>query len=527
MTTVAIGIPVHAGPASFLRTLEAIARHTPSHELVIIPEGADEETQAALQSLTHCRVLEDRGARGGAAALNTLARETTTDIVLLLESGAVPGPYWLDALLAALSSSRRAGLAGPTTNRSWNEQGRVRGRLGGSDEEIASMARHLRRQYGAACHVLAPLYSLADFCYAVRREVFEAIGPADEAYGRGPCWEMDFNLRAARAGIDGLWAQASYVWRSPFTARRASDEAGLFDASRRRYQDRYCAARKRGTLVEYRDHCRGDECPDFAPRLDGQFISSPALLPPGDPPLVSCIMPTYNRRAFVPLALACFSHQTYPRRELVIVDDGSDPIGDLLQDIPDVRYVRLQRRHTIGAKRNIACREARGEVIAHWDDDDWYGPERLAVQVDPILRGEADITGMENRLVLALPEQRFWTVDRRLHQSMFVGDIHGGTICYRTSILHAGLRYPDSNIGEDAHLLRQAMRHRMRMKKVPNDGVFVYVRHRANTWRFTAGSFIDPSGWHHTARPDAFTPEHLAAYHDAAAIVTSSSAPRP
>ena len=40
-------------------------------------------------------------------------------------------------------------------------------------------------------------------------------------------------------------------------------------------------------------------------------------------PLVSCIMPTYNRREFVPLAIRYFLRQDYANKELIIIDDGT------------------------------------------------------------------------------------------------------------------------------------------------------------------------------------------------------------
>ncbi|HYI13238.1 MAG TPA: glycosyltransferase [Thermoanaerobaculia bacterium] len=513
MSAIAIGVSVHAEPERLTRTLGAIARNTVAgYELVIVPDGADDATREAIGALAGPRVLADRGARGGAAALNRLFTETGAEIVVLLESGAVPAPGWLDRLLGALDDHPRAGLAGPSTNRSWNEQVQHTA-SSDSDADLARAAEQLQRRHGSTAVVLAPLYSLGDFCYAVRREVFDSIGPADEEYGLGPCWEMDYNVRAARAGFDGLWVRAAFVWRSPFTARRAADEANGFNASRRRYQDKFCGALQRGTRTEYRDHCRGDACVNFAPRPEPADAAAAI-------PLVSCIMPTFDRRPFLPLALECFRQQTYPRRELIVVDDGTDSVEDLVRGEPDVRYIRLKRRLTIGAKRNLACREARGEIIAHWDDDDWYGPTRLAVQVEPILSGDADITGMQNRFVLVLPEQKFWTIDPRVHRSMFVGDLHGGTIVFRASILRSGLRYPDSNLGEDAYLLRQAARRGMRMRRIDNDGSFVYLRHGTNTWRFATGSFIDPKGWHETAAPAAFTGEHLAAYRIAVAGIS-------
>ena len=46
-------------------------------------------------------------------------------------------------------------------------------------------------------------------------------------------------------------------------------------------------------------------------------------------PMVSCIMPTNNRRAFLPLALRNFSYQDYPNKELLIIDDGTIPLATL------------------------------------------------------------------------------------------------------------------------------------------------------------------------------------------------------
>src|SRR5258708_37994907 len=92
---------------------------------------------------------------------------------------------------------------------------------------------------------------------------------------------------------------------------------------------------------------------------------------------VSCIMPTANRRHFVPQAIHYFLRQDYPNRELIVVDDGADSVADLIPVDERIRYIRLKQRATVGAKRNIACEAARGEVIAHWDDADCQAPHRL------------------------------------------------------------------------------------------------------------------------------------------------------
>lgn len=101
-------------------------------------------------------------------------------------------------------------------------------------------------------------------------------------------------------------------------------------------------------------------------------------------PFVSVVTPTYNRRRFLPALIACYKAQTYPkaRMEWVILDDGSDSVEDVftgpaVQGLPNLRYIRLPEKLTIGAKRNRLNTEARGEIIVAMDDDDYYSPERV------------------------------------------------------------------------------------------------------------------------------------------------------
>src|SRR5690349_17228042 len=96
-------------------------------------------------------------------------------------------------------------------------------------------------------------------------------------------------------------------------------------------------------------------------------------------PLVSVIMPTRNRCAYLSTAIASVKAQTYPHWELVIVDDASDdPTPTLLAtvDDPRVRSVRIQLGGCCAA-RNAGLDAARGEIIAYLDDDNTMHPAWL------------------------------------------------------------------------------------------------------------------------------------------------------
>src|SRR4051794_5507608 len=110
-------------------------------------------------------------------------------------------------------------------------------------------------------------------------------------------------------------------------------------------------------------------------------------------PLASCIMPTSDRRRFAAQAIRYFRRQNYARTELIVVDDGIDSIRDLVPAQSNIRYLRLDSRKSVGEKRNIACEQAAGEIILHWDDDDWYSDWRISYQIDQLLLRGAQLCG--------------------------------------------------------------------------------------------------------------------------------------
>jgi hypothetical protein len=91
-------------------------------------------------------------------------------------------------------------------------------------------------------------------------------------------------------------------------------------------------------------------------------------------PDVSIVCVTRDRRVFMPILKYSYMIQSYPedKLELVIVDDGDDSIEDTLIGVPNVTYVRLTEKKTIGEKRNIGVTRAMYDVIAFMDDDDVY-----------------------------------------------------------------------------------------------------------------------------------------------------------
>lgn len=98
--------------------------------------------------------------------------------------------------------------------------------------------------------------------------------------------------------------------------------------------------------------------------------------------LVSVIIPVYNGQTYIKAAIQSVLNQTYPAYEIIVIDDGStDQTRQVLQAYGDkIKYI-YQGNQGVAVARNRGIQEAQGELIAFLDQDDYFLPNKLALQV--------------------------------------------------------------------------------------------------------------------------------------------------
>lgn len=190
-------------------------------------------------------------------------------------------------------------------------------------------------------------------------------------------------------------------------------------------------------------------------------------------PLVSCIMPTCNRPQFVSQAISYFQRQGYSPRELIIVDDGDIPVAGLVPNDPNIHYIRLDKRLALGEKRNIACKAGRGDLIAHWDDDDWISPDRLSIQVEHL--GQASVCGSAELLHYDLTAGEAWLYSYPAEKRPWLA---GCTLLYRREAW-ANNPFKPKNNGEDTAFVWQLPANQIRA--IPDIDLVVSIIHGRNT----------------------------------------------
>ncbi len=110
-----------------------------------------------------------------------------------------------------------------------------------------------------------------------------------------------------------------------------------------------------------------------------------------DYPLVSVLMPLYNKAGFVAEAIESVLNQTYPNIELIIVDDGSTDESWTIANrfVSDKVFLIKQENKGASAARNIAFDYSKGDFIQHLDADDVLDSRKIEKQVT-ILRGRIE-----------------------------------------------------------------------------------------------------------------------------------------
>ena len=196
-------------------------------------------------------------------------------------------------------------------------------------------------------------------------------------------------------------------------------------------------------------------------------------------PMVSCILPTRNRRRFLPQALRCFARRTYANAELIVIDDSDRPAGPLCREVPGVRYLRLTQPAPLGTKVNLAIAEARGEFLQRLDDDDYYAPGFIATSVRHAPVEDRDSAVVARCCFLIAMAGR----PQVLHSGH--GWNAGGSLFFHRS---CWLRQPFRDVAqsEDSHFLRDLQ---PRILRVCAAEEYMVVRHGNNTWNWgIAGS---------------------------------------
>ena len=196
-------------------------------------------------------------------------------------------------------------------------------------------------------------------------------------------------------------------------------------------------------------------------------------------PLVSLIVPVYNREQFLRETLDSVFALDYEPFEVIVVDDGStDGSAAIAQSFRDVRYLRQENRGPAAA-RNAGIDTSRGEFIAFVDSDDVVLPQKLSAQVGYLL-DHPEVTA-------TLGRQEWITPPPNAVPDLVWGDLDGITpisiVIRKTALVEIGCFDPALRGPEDVDLLVRLRESEFRFVVLPD----IVMRRRYHGENLVAG----------------------------------------
>jgi len=169
-------------------------------------------------------------------------------------------------------------------------------------------------------------------------------------------------------------------------------------------------------------------------------------------PFVSVCTPTFNRRPFIPYAIKNYLTQDYPndRMEWIIIDDGTDPIEDLVKDISGVKYFHYTEKMPLGKKRNLMHKKSKGDIIVYMDDDDFYPSDRVSHAVEKLTRHQDALCAGSSCLYI------WFKHNEQMYRFGPYGPNHAtaGTFAFKRELLKITSYEETAALAEEKHFLK-------------------------------------------------------------------------
>ena len=234
---------------------------------------------------------------------------------------------------------------------------------------------------------------------------------------------------------------------------------------------------------------------------------------------ISVIIPTRGRLDLLEEIICCFECQTWENKELLILDDSSgerERLQKLRQKYKYHKILHSKEPLSIGEKRNRLIQSSSGNIIAHFDDDDYYDPDYLKALSSEIIEGGNDLVKLSGWFCLheASETLGYWDTTRNdLDHYIFCGPDkieirsdkftskaytsfyrgYGFSYVYRKD-LWKKIKFEDRNLGEDSRFFDGAIKEKAQIKMLQDtSGLCLHIIHNKNTSRSFPNHIIPKS----------------------------------
>ncbi|WP_053365005.1 glycosyltransferase [Bacillus sp. FJAT-27245] len=173
--------------------------------------------------------------------------------------------------------------------------------------------------------------------------------------------------------------------------------------------------------------------------------------------MVSVITCT-KRPDFFQTIIRNFANQTIEEKELVLILHGARKSQiEGLSDHPLIQVLEYPAEESLGSCLNAGIRQAKYNIIARFDDDDYYGAHYLAEALEEMARRKSDVVGKQSILIYFKGEGLLGLLFKGKGNAFIrdAGDtLAGSTLVFKKTVAER-VQFPPISVGEDAVFLEE------------------------------------------------------------------------
>jgi glycosyltransferase involved in cell wall biosynthesis len=176
-----------------------------------------------------------------------------------------------------------------------------------------------------------------------------------------------------------------------------------------------------------------------------------------------------------------FTRQNVPEKELIVILNKNNMNLESLAAKPYIRVFQLDEKKTLGECLNFGFAQARYEVVAKFDDDDYYSPDYLGHALQVLKETGADVVGKAGIFVYFKQDRLLTTFRPRMHSSFLKSNrvfLAGGTLVFKKDVLEK-VQFQALNSGEDVQFQKDCQSQKLLLYSGSlND--YVLIRYQVN-----------------------------------------------
>lgn len=208
---------------------------------------------------------------------------------------------------------------------------------------------------------------------------------------------------------------------------------------------------------------------------------------------VSVITPT-NKHKYIDNIFNNYCRQTYKDKELIIVlNNNKFNIEEWLEKakkFENIRIFQIEGKSSLADCLNFAVRQSKNDVIAKFDDDDYYAPNYLEDAMSIIKKGNVKVVG-KSKYYVYFENKKLLTITKGGTEYAHVGHIAGPTLVIKKEVFKK-VKFKKMSYGTDQKFLRDCAKNKIKIYSI-NRHNFVYIRHpskKEHTWKIKDKDYI-------------------------------------